>query len=84
MPIVKINEDEYDSELLSIAAIELLSELAQKDEQIASLKDNLAKQKRIRKKLAVEAFNAIEPAKIKSAYSKPNFWFQWKKVLTCT
>jgi hypothetical protein len=73
VPIVKINEDEYDSELLSIAAIELLSELAQKDEQIASLTDNLAKQKRIRKKLAVEAFNAIEPAKIKPAYSKPNF-----------
>jgi cell division protein ZapA (FtsZ GTPase activity inhibitor) len=72
VPIVKINEDQYDSDLQSIAAIELLFELAQKDEQIASLKDHLAKQKRIRKKLAVSAFNAIEPAKIKSSYSKPN------------
>ena len=64
MPIVKINEDEYDSELLSIAAIELLSELAQKDEQIASLKIRLAEQKRLRKILALQAYKSIEPAKI--------------------
>jgi cell division protein ZapA (FtsZ GTPase activity inhibitor) len=64
VPIVKINEDEYDSELLSIAAIELLSELAQKDEQIASLKIRLAEQKRLRKILALQAYKSIEPAKI--------------------
>jgi len=64
VPIVKINEDEYDSELLSIAAIELLSELAMLDEQIASLKIRLAEQKRLRKNLALQAYKSIEPAKI--------------------
>ncbi len=64
MSIVKIGNDNYDSELLSNDSKALLIELAELDFQISKLQQELADSIYMREQLSCLALDAIESAKV--------------------
>lgn len=64
MSIVKIGNDNYDSQLLSNDSKALLIELAELDFQISKLQQELADSIYMREQLSCLALNAIESAKV--------------------
>jgi hypothetical protein len=64
MSIIKIEADNYDSDLLSNPSKALLIELAELDIEISQLQQELADSIYLREQLSQLAFDSIETAKL--------------------